>query len=502
MPITRSAPSRSEPAANPLAPAQAVLISAAIVVAWALWAAFFNSAQFGDNIEQFNWAQSLELGYHKHPPLPSWILGAAIRLFGSSIYWAYGLATLSLLGTLAFTWLIGRELLGARLAAAACVLWGLNMSFSLRAQLYNHNTVLVLCIAATVWFAMRASRGGAVWWLATGVAAGAAMLSKYQAAVPLAGLVLALVASGRMRGAAQWRGLGGAFVLMLLVCAPHAVWVVRHDFSTLRYASEAVESSGLPARLGFVASFFANQVRLEFPALLAVVVCWGLARRRRTAAAPAATRSDAEIAPDLPAWMLGLVWSGLLVLVAMALLGGVSLRNHWGVQTLQFLPLWLVWRWERAALLDLRRLVWVALCVQGLSLAFYAYEHSDPRAALSSRRNDTMYPAQRLAEAAQAHWAASTACSARYVAGTNFDAGLVALYAAHKMEVFESAVATPWVSRDDVERRGALYVLDTGDAVPQGVTNVVTFDLVPGTKPGPDARFIRLGVQMPVGPCP
>ena len=200
--------------------------------------------------------------------------------------------------------------------------------------------------------------------------------------------------------------------------------------------------------------------------------------------------------------MLGLVWGGLLVLVAMALLGGVSLRNHWGVQTLQFLPLWLVARWERTAPLDLRRLVWIALCVQGLSLAFYAYEHSDPRAALSSRRNDTMYPAQRLADAAQAHWAASTACPMRYVAGTNFDAGLVALYASHKLEVFESAVASPWVSLDDVKLRGALYVLDADDTVAQGVTNVVTFDLVPGTKPRPGARFIRLGIQMPVGPCP
>ena len=101
-------PSTTLPSARALQPWHAVLVSAAIVMLWALWAAAFNTAQFGDNIEQFNWAQSLELGYHKHPPLPSLVLGLVIRLFGPSVYWAYMLATLCLLGTLAFSWLIGQ----------------------------------------------------------------------------------------------------------------------------------------------------------------------------------------------------------------------------------------------------------------------------------------------------------------------------------------------------------------------------------------------------------
>ena len=476
--------------------------SAAFVVVWALWAALFNTGQFGDNIEQFNWAQSLELGYHKHPPLPSWVLAGIIRMFGPAIYWAYALATLCLLGTLAFTWLIGRELLGDRLAAVACVLWGLNLSFSLRVQLYNHNTMLVLCMAATVWFAMRASLGSAFWWVATGVGAGAALLSKYQAFVPLAGLLLALAWSGRLQSAAQRRGLGLALALMLLVIAPHAVWVAQHDFTTLRYASEAVEASGLLTRAGFIASFFANQIRLVFPALLAIGIYWGWTRRDRRALAADASPSDAAVAPDFGIWMTGLVWSTLLVLVVMALAGGVSLRNHWGVQTLQFLPLWLAWRWERAAPVDLRRLVWVALLVHGLSLAFYAFEHRDPRAAAADRRNDTMYPARRLAAAALAHWAANTNCPVHYVAGTGFDAGLVALYSGGRLKMFESALATPWVPLDDLKRRGALVVLDAGDTVPEGVTKLVPFDLAPGLASGATTRVIRLGVILPAQPCP
>ena len=499
-----SLPSHRALPADSMAPGRAVWISAAIVVIWALWAVVFNTAQFGDNIEQFNWAQSLELGYHKHPPLPSWLLGATIRLFGPLVYWAYALATLCLLGTMAFTWAIGRELLGDRVAAAAVVLWGLNLTFSQRAQLYNHNTVLVLCIAATVWFAMQATRasGGTMgWWAATGVGAGAALLSKYQAAVPLAGLLLALGWAGRLRRPAQWAGLSLALGVMVLVFAPHALWVTQHDFSTLRYASDAIESANLTHRLGFIVSFIANQLRIWFPALLAIGVCWALARWLPVAPrrAPA---SEAAAASEFQPWTFGLVWGGVLALMLMALAGGVSLRNHWGVQALQFFCLWLAYRWDRRAPIDLRRLVWVALCVHAASLAWYATEHHDPTRVLSNRRIDTLYPARRLARSAVAHWTATTSCPLRFVAGTVFDAGLVSLYSGGRLEVFDTENATPWVRFEDLQQHGALYVLDEDDAVPPGVTHVVEFDLVPGVHGAAPAKIIRLGVLMPQRACP
>jgi hypothetical protein len=501
MALSIALPTRRALPAREVTPHQALLFALGMVVMWAVWAGYFNTAQFGDNIEQFNWAQSLELGYHKHPPLPSWALGSVIRLFGASVYWAYLLATLCLLGTALLTWQIGRELVGERAAAAAIVLWGLNMTFSQRVQLYNHNTVLVLFMAASTWFAMRASRArrdAPLWWLATGLAAGAATLSKYQALVPLAGLLFALVASGRVRHRSQWGGLLFAVVVMGVVCAPHAVWVAQHDFSTLRYASEAIEVASWRQRFGFVVSFFANQVRLWSPALLAIGLCWAWARL--------APKGDERLSPaqapaaDLQIWLIGLLWAGIVVLIVMALAAGASLRNHWGVQGLQFFCLWLAWRWQRRAAIDLRRLVGVALVIHGASLAWYAAEHEDPTTVLTSRRIDTMYPARRLARTAVAHWAATTECPLRYVEGSVFDAGLVSLYSGGQVMVFDSDRATPWVRPEDLQRDGALFVLDQGDPVPDGVISVVPFDLVPN-RPDLAHRALRLGVQLPARPC-
>lgn len=309
MTVSAIFPVRARTSPAPLTPACAVAVALVMVGVWALWAAHFNTAQFGDSVEQFNWAQSLEWGYQKHPPLPSWVLGAMVKCFGTSIHWAYFLGALFLAGTAGFTWSIGRQLAGDRVAAAAVLLWGLNLSFSQRVQLYNHNTLLVFCVAATVWCAMRATaQREAVWWFVTGIAAAAALLSKYQAAVPLAGLLLTLGLTGQLRRPDQWRGVVIAIGVMLALFAPHAVWVTQHDFSTLRYASDAVEVATFGQRIGFLASFAANQLRMASPALVAIAGCVAWARLKPQGPigeAAAASRSNAR--PDLGVWMFGLI---------------------------------------------------------------------------------------------------------------------------------------------------------------------------------------------------
>ena len=201
-------------------------------------------------------------------------------------------------------------------------------------------------------------------------------------------------------------------------------------------------------------------------------------------------------------WMTGLVGFTLVVLVVMALASGVSLRNHWGVQALQFFPLWLVVWWDRRIVVDLRMLTLTALAVHALSLTLYAVEHHDPRAVVSTRRIDTAYPARRLARTAVAHWAQATKCPLHYVAGSVFDAGLVSLYSGGRVQVFDSERATPWVRAEDLQRDGALFVLDAGDPVPLSVTHLLAFDLVAGNQVGLRANTLTLGVRLPARPCP
>ena len=97
------------------------------IALWVLLASLTNSGQFADNIEQFVWAQSLEPGYWKHPPLPSWLLWGALKLFGFWSGWTYLLSAACFCGTAFFGWRIARRIAGARVAGIAVLLQGLHL---------------------------------------------------------------------------------------------------------------------------------------------------------------------------------------------------------------------------------------------------------------------------------------------------------------------------------------------------------------------------------------
>ncbi|MEY4754504.1 MAG: hypothetical protein RJA44_2179, partial [Pseudomonadota bacterium] len=174
-------------------PERSAAVLLLMVPAWIVLALLVNTSQFGDHFEQYTWAQSLELGYFKHPPLPTWVLGAVLRLCGPWPGWPLLLAGLATTFTGLLLFLIARQLLGAPAAVLALLCWGLTQSSTTRAQLWNHNTTMLLCQAGAAWLALQAlQRRRLGWWLATGVLAGLALLSKYQAVLGLAGILVAL----------------------------------------------------------------------------------------------------------------------------------------------------------------------------------------------------------------------------------------------------------------------------------------------------------------------
>src|SRR5437763_7927985 len=83
-------------------------LALALVVGWHLIGVTRSTAQWGDHFEQFVWAHGLEWGYHKHPPLPTWMLAAAIGLFGPSVEWAEVLAMLCTAATGFFTYRVAK----------------------------------------------------------------------------------------------------------------------------------------------------------------------------------------------------------------------------------------------------------------------------------------------------------------------------------------------------------------------------------------------------------
>lgn len=91
--ITRSAPLTL--AAPSLSLALKIAIGLLVfAVAWLLQIDSSSLTAPKDNLEQLTWVHSLEWGYYKHPPLPTWLLSVPVHLFGLSARTSYATGAL------------------------------------------------------------------------------------------------------------------------------------------------------------------------------------------------------------------------------------------------------------------------------------------------------------------------------------------------------------------------------------------------------------------------
>ncbi len=444
------------------------VLAVLLVVLWVALALAVNTAQYGDHFEQFAWAQTLEWGYHKHPPLPTWLLGAALRLGGFEPWWPSVLAAGCIGLNLVLTWRIGCWLLGAERAGLAVLLAGLQQGFAGKAQLFNHNSVMVLCISLVVWLSLRVSQRDprsprTLWcWVWIGVGAGLALLAKYQAALPLLGVLVALGLSGALRHPAQRRGVGLAVLLAVLIFLPHLSWVATHGWTTLAYATQAGVELTFGQRVGSLLKFLIIQVRILGPALLLFGLVVYLARRAAGQGAgerPGAAEVDAGL-PARRAWLIGLLGVPVAGVTVTALLGGLRLQDHWGIQTFQYLGLLLAASWPATRPIDGRRVIRIALALHLLWMVAYTAPRWIDAARSDRQRLDEFFPAQQIADAVGTAWRQSTAgCPLRYVRGPGFEAGIVSVYLdAHPASIDENLLHTPWIDPARLLEAGHVHV--------------------------------------------
>ncbi len=131
---------------------------------------------------------------------------------------------------------------------------------------------------ATLWCAFRAMNRSGAWWLAAGVAAGLACLSKYSALFLAPGVLLwlALSGEGRRQLRTPWPWLGAA--LTLAVFAPNVGWNAEHGWLTFAKQFGRARPEGFAPQ--FLGKLLLDQFLLLNP-LIAVFV--GRAIRRRAA---------------------------------------------------------------------------------------------------------------------------------------------------------------------------------------------------------------------------
>jgi 4-amino-4-deoxy-L-arabinose transferase-like glycosyltransferase len=230
------------------------------------------------------WSRHLQAGYFDHPPMVALWIRAGTDLAGQTPLGIRLLGPLSgAVGSL-LVWSAGRDLLdNDRAGLIAAALLNATIMVGVGAIIMTPDTPLFFFWTAAVAAAGRliATRDSR-WWLVIGLAAGAALLSKYTALLLVAGIGLWLLTrrDGRamLRTVWPWAGLGLAFLVFL----PNLIWNAEHGWVSFFKQGSRVTHFDVDRAAQFFAELVASQIGLATPIIFALGVAglWRLAGRR------------------------------------------------------------------------------------------------------------------------------------------------------------------------------------------------------------------------------
>ena len=84
-----------------------LMVAAGLLLFAVVWLAHLSYTSLSpptDNIEQLTWLHSLEWGYYKHPPLPTWLIWMPAQWFGANAWTSYVTGAAFTLGSMGLLW--------------------------------------------------------------------------------------------------------------------------------------------------------------------------------------------------------------------------------------------------------------------------------------------------------------------------------------------------------------------------------------------------------------
>lgn len=417
---------------------------------WTLLPSLLNRNLPLDVVEALAWGREWQWGYHKHPPLSGWL--AELMRLGPHDASLYLLSQMMVSGALWANWLLGRELLGSRLATLGLMAMSGIHYVSYSSVEFNANVVLFPLWAWGSLCGWRALQNGHLrWWMGLGLCSGLGTLGKYAFMLLPASLFLYALLEPTARR--HWRTSGPwlAMLIFATVVAPHVQWAVSLDWPTLRYAFGRGHSDELAQQGGWGKEF----LTFVFSQAVTLLPAWLLVRSLGPSQANHFSSAQNRL-------LLALGAGPLLLIMGAATAVQAKLLHMWASPFfLCVTPLYLAWR--PPATQRVRRLAIGAAGCVALFLGLYsAITLWAPQA--KHKLDRISYPGRPITEQLRAQWTAQTGKPLRIVAGEPFLAATVAHLSAERPTVFYDADfnASLWLTPGQVEREGALFVWPLG----------------------------------------
>jgi 4-amino-4-deoxy-L-arabinose transferase-like glycosyltransferase len=434
---------------------------------WTLLTGISHRAPDWDNMEELVWASSLEWGYYKHPPLPSWLMVGLIAIFGRPVWLTFFAGQLSVVLSLWFVWRLGCEMTSERRALIAVLLVSPIAYYTVRGVMNNHNTIQLWLVAGAIWMFYRAVRHDSMRaWAALGLFSGLAFLTKYSALVQFAAFFLFLLVSGKWSKARTWQGAALATAVLLVLVAPHLLWLYQQPTGPIGYAAHSLAPVTTRLQhLEVIKDFIMTHVGRLAPMALAmlIVVLWH--REKRTAGQADGVRSKtlaAELAADDRFFLLFVGLAPLLLTLAGSLLLKAPLAAHWATTFFMlfgFFSFWLLRMGDEVQLL--RKTLLVVVVLQIVMAAGYALARG-PLSDMTGRATRATFPGGALSARMQENWRSHVATPLRLVAADTWLGGNIAIHAGRDAKVLIDGdlSKSPWISPAEAASCGILLAID------------------------------------------
>ena len=287
-----------------------------------------------DEGEQLLQSQAWQLGYGSQPPLYTWLQILCFGVFGKTIFALAFLKNIFLATVCVLAWRTGRELAGPRVGVAAlCALFFVPQFVWYSQNDLTHSVLAQVFTAALMLVTLRMLRQPTLaQFVALGVIIAGGILSKYSFGALLGVVLGTLVTSvpGRKR-LADWR-MGLAFLLAVLLLAPHLNWVWHHcdwafsEVDNLRVGGHksilVLWGQGLVALLVVLVSY-----------LLPLLAAFWLASGQFP------KRTDLAVLDDPGKFLLRIFIGSLLAAVGAVIIFHATFNERWVQQNFYVLPL-------------------------------------------------------------------------------------------------------------------------------------------------------------------
>src|SRR5258705_7487737 len=206
-----------------------------------------------DEAYYWMWSKTLAGGYYDHPQMVAFVTRLGTMIAGDT---ELGVRLVSILLALPMSWAVYRsaEILfgGQRVAATATILLNVTLMAAVGTMIVTADAPLLVASSFVLFcLAKVLATGRGAWWLAVGIAVGAALLSKYTALFFGPAILVWLIAVPKLRRwlLSPWPYLGG--IVALAIFSPVIVWNADHQWvSFIKQIGRARIEDFRPAFIG------------------------------------------------------------------------------------------------------------------------------------------------------------------------------------------------------------------------------------------------------------